>query len=66
MPPKKPASYDNLNTRREDKCLAKADRLAEALTRELGVPVPRYTAVKIALEEAIERRKPTPKNGDTP
>lgn len=49
--------FENLNTRRTDKCREKADRLARLMSAELGMPITRPTAIAAALDEALERHK---------
>lgn len=55
--PKRKTIFTALSVRAEDGCPELADRLANLLAAEKGVPVQRYTAVKIALEEAVARRQ---------
>ena len=51
--------YEILTTHPADKCVQKAHRLAAMLADELCVKVPIYSAVSVALSEAIETRKNT-------
>lgn len=52
MPAEKP-TVANLNVTPETR--AKAEKLAANLTKEMGVKVSRPEAVRLALEEALER-----------
>lgn len=49
--------FDNLNVLKERKTKAKADKLADLISQELGVPVTRYIAIDMAVDTEIERVK---------
>lgn len=51
-----PRKWVNLNV--EPPVRRTADQLAAMLSRELGVTVSRSDAVRIAIDEAIEKREP--------
>lgn len=49
--------YEQINVPRDVGILEKIDRLCRKLEREKGVPVERWVATNIAIDEALESRK---------